>query len=423
MKTLEPKKFYGENLAKLKATYRTKKVQNKLHVNNLNIMPDHILGPPKFWAEFYKQAEALAEATKHSNDSEMFCTFVYEQNNGTRKFVVAHPEVYWWYYKDRPPETRCSYEIIPDGAPCCLYVDLEFLFELNHESNGPRMTNTLIDILSAFMLKEWRLPCNRSNIINLDSTNKEKFSRHLIFAIKDVAFRDNFHVGRFMKYVCMEITNYLATAETQHDILSTWDKSNIEELFVNTKNGRKLFIDTGVYTKNRHFRIYKSTKWAYFPQKKDLTLFDFSNGEAQIKRHFNKDQRQQISIKDHNTSSQYPEIDKYILNIIKPGKIRVCKYNEWLRILTYEICGYRYCENIGRWHKSNNIFLIVDLNKKFMYQKCHDEECSGFISSPKKLPEEVSFQLDSEDEIFMSSAILAEEVDFINDSFNKETNT
>ncbi|KAF7418588.1 hypothetical protein HZH68_001241 [Vespula germanica] len=457
MNVLNPEQFYGQNMAKLQAIDRRKKLKNKLNINYCRKMPDHILGPTQFWAEFYKQAEALAVASKHANDNEMLCTFVYQQDNGIRKFVVAHPEVYWWYYKDRPPESRCSYEVIPERAPCWLYVDLEFLFELNPKSNGSRMTNTLIDILCAFILKEWHLPCNKSNIINLDSTNNEKFSRHLIFAIKDVAFKDNFHVGRFMKYVCTEITNYLNNIETQHDVLSTFNKINIEELFIyiNTKNERKLFIDIGVYTKNRHFRIYKSTKWgkqsyleissdskyilpnmykeqeleffinslvAYFPRKKDLVLLEFANDEARVIRHSNKEQGQQMNITSHNTSSQYPEIDKYILNIIKPGKIRLCRYNERLRTLIYEIVGYRYCENIGRWHKSNNIYWIVDLTKQVIYQKCHDENCSDFISSPKKLPEEINFQLDSEDEIFISCAILAEEIYFYDDCLTEVTN-
>lgn len=76
---------------------------------------------------------------------------------------------------------------------------------------------------------------------------------------------------------------------------------------------------------------------------------------------------------------------------------------------------HRYCENIGRWHKSNNIYLIVDLTKQVIYQKCHDENCSDFMSSPKKLPEEISFQLDSEDEEFIYCAMLSEEIYFYDD--------
>jgi len=72
---------------------------------------------------------------------------------------------------------------------------------------------------------------------------------------------------------------------------------------------------------------------------------------------------------------------------------------------------YRYCENIGRYHKSNNVYWIVDLNNKMMYQKCHDPDCSGFASVPKSLPEEIIFTLDIEGDSLISCAVVGEEVD------------
>lgn len=76
----------------------------------------------------------------------------------------------------------------------------------------------------------------------------------------------------------------------------------------------------------------------------------------------------------------------------------------------FSILFYRYCENIGRCHKSNNIYWIVDLNKKKMYQKCHDEDCSGFLSTPKNLPEEIAFKFDIEGDAFISHAIIDENI-------------
>jgi len=52
----------------------------------------------------------------------------------------------------------------------------------------------------------------------------------------------------------------------------------------------------------------------------------------------------------------------------------------------------------------------VDLNTKKIYQKCHDEDCSGFSSAPKNLPEEILFKLDIEGDIFMSHAIIDEDI-------------
>lgn len=106
MDSISPEKFYGRKVEKRKP---------KSHMNwvkTYQIMPSHILGPSQYWQEFYKQADALAAAAKHSTKTDTLCTFVYQRpKDGNRKFVVAHPEVYWWYYKIKPQKEKCSYEV------------------------------------------------------------------------------------------------------------------------------------------------------------------------------------------------------------------------------------------------------------------------------------------------------------------------
>ena len=50
------------------------------------------------------------------------------------------------------------------------------------------------------------------------------------------------------------------------------------------------------------------------------------------------------------------------------------------------ICGNRFCLNIGREHKSNGIYFIVDLTNCTFKQHCHDPECRTFRSRPVQLP-------------------------------------
>lgn len=45
------------------------------------------------------------------------------------------------------------------------------------------------------------------------------------------------------------------------------------------------------------------------------------------------------------------------------------------------MCENRWCERIGRQHKSNNIMWTVDLKHKACWQSCHDSECQGFRGS------------------------------------------
>lgn len=263
----------------------------------------------------------------------------------------------------------------------------------------------------------------------------------MIFTMKDMAFKDNLHIGRFIKIIYNDIMLYLSSDMQPHGILSHFNKTDIKEMLVETERGKRLFIDNAVYTKNRHFRIYLSTKWgkqsyltvsadcshtpvnvckekelgifldsliSYFPTKENLILLEFLNRSDVKARLYTKILTQPVQ--DNEQTSPYPEIDEYVRSIVDPGKIRISKYYEKTKMLKYEIYGNRYCENIGRCHKSNNIYWIVDLNKKEMYQKCHDEDCLNFLSAPKSLPEEVIFQLDVEGDILVSRVTIDENI-------------
>lgn len=235
------------------------------------------------------------------------------------------------------------------------------------------MTRTLIDIIRVYLLTHYHLLCDRNNFLILDSTSSTKFSRHVIFTMKDMAFKNNSHVGKFIKTICNDIMLYLKSDAQSHGILSQFNKADIEEMFVETKHGQKLFVDSGVYTKNRQFRIYLSTKWgkqsyltvspdcmhntvnkcrdkelgifldsliSYFPNKQNLILLEFFN-RSDVKAQLYSKTPTQFNRKDDNQISPYPEIDKYISSLIEPGKIRIVKYSDKTKILRYEIYGNR----------------------------------------------------------------------------------
>ena len=46
------------------------------------------------------------------------------------------------------------------------------------------------------------ISCDLGNILDLDSTSNDKFSRHLIYHLEDATFRNNLVVGDFVKYIC-----------------------------------------------------------------------------------------------------------------------------------------------------------------------------------------------------------------------------
>lgn len=234
------------------------------------------------------------------------------------------------------------------------------------------MTKTLIDIIRAYLLNHYHLLCDRNNVLILDSTSSKKFSRHVIFTMKDMAFKDNLHIGRFIKIIYNDIMLYLSSDMQPHGILSHFNKTDIKEMLVETERGKRLFIDNAVYTKNRHFRIYLSTKWgkqsyltvsadcshtpvnvckekelgifldsliSYFPTKENLILLEFLNRSDVKARLYTKILTQPVQ--DNEQTSPYPEIDEYVRSIVDPGKIRISKYYEKTKMLKYEIYGNR----------------------------------------------------------------------------------
>jgi DNA-directed primase/polymerase protein len=72
--------------------------------------------------------------------------------------------------------------------------------------------------------------------------------------------------------------------------------------------------------------------------------------------------------------------------------IRTWEFFRERNMIVYQMGGSRYCDNIGRQHKSNHIMIVVDLNLNILYQKCMDPICrkTGFRSVPHSIPMELN---------------------------------
>ncbi|RXG55400.1 hypothetical protein Avbf_08231 [Armadillidium vulgare] len=70
---------------------------------------------------------------------------------------------------------------------------------------------------------------------------------------------------------------------------------------------------------------------------------------------------------------------------------------------------HRYCNNIGREHKSNSVMYVVNLRLGVFYQKCHDPDCKDFRSNERKLPlETMPWKLINDDDVDMLVAMAQE---------------
>ncbi|XP_007102900.2 DNA-directed primase/polymerase protein isoform X1 [Physeter macrocephalus] len=441
--------------------------------------------PPSIWKLFHRQTEAFNFVKSCKEDVHIFA-LEYKVGDGQRIYLVTTYVQLWFYYKSRRNLLHC-YEVIPENAVCKLYFDLEFNRLANPGADGKKMVALLIEHVCKALQQFYRVSCSAEDVLNLDSSTNEKFSRHLIFQLHDVAFKDNIHVGNFVRKILEPAFHLIASEDddmtpetmghefshfsetpikqgisfskksTDKDIGESWttNSKKLERLgsakqsspdlsFLIVKNNigeKHLFVDLGVYTRNRNFRLYKSSKIGkyvplevaednkFYPvQLKTISKENqyflsalvsnvrFSDTLRILTCDISQNKQKRVEYFNHTSTSvetiegfqcsPYPEIDQFVLLLVNKngikGGIRRWSYFFPEELLVYDICKYRWCENIGRAHKSNNIMILVDLKNEVWYQKCHDPICKAenFKSDCFPLPAEVRllFLLKEEEE-------------------------
>lgn len=316
----------------------------------------------------------------------------------------------WIKHEARPIEERCTYEVIPQGAKCKLYFDLEFSKLLNPQSSGEKMVDLLIKATIIMVQEVYDLKVAQSDILVLDGSTETKFSQHLIFQSSNAVFQDNIHAGNFVRYLVDQLK------ESKVPNLSTAEQ---QSLFVNNdKENTVSLCDLGVYTKNRNFRLFLSSKFgknvplvvannnsfrpaldsneAFFKaslithfedEKSSNQLLTFAKDTIGTSKHH--DQKPHDPTLNGYQVSPWNEIDKFIMELVAPGTIRQWMYYDRTETIVYVIQGNRYCSSIGREHKRNHIKYVVNLPNATYYQSCFDPDCSRGalqIIPPEYLP-------------------------------------
>jgi hypothetical protein len=429
--------------------------------------------------------------------------FAVETACGKRRYIVGNMGRFMQHYwRETDPIARHYYELIPEGTPCRMYFDLEF----NKDAN-PIITSDVSEVLMsefiAELCNEYQMIHNiclsRSCIVDLDSSTTNKFSRHLIIhSPNGEIFADSLSVGLFVKRFVGRLAEEQSTGELENrhstlakylfvnkkrivepDIMAEADKDVAPRNYGNNHKELTCFVDLGVYTRNRLFRLLGSTKFGHspsaalriaeantfkFPAGFDNNKFYFPSGTTSkaatplksfscAGRHVENDREKDykafcasfdweiharalaltlvvpieasrakslvltevcdgghdtVKLKDTFSSgrdklpsrichgaSPILSLDNFILQQSTrggiQGKIRAWSM-EGAHFITYQMSDNRWCENINRAHKSNNIIWNVDLKSNCYWQTCHDPECRAMKSRGilQHLPSEVA---------------------------------
>ncbi|CAN1267587.1 DNA-directed primase/polymerase protein [Linum perenne] len=378
------------------------------------------------WATFPRQNEAMNFAKEHNNVR----IFSYQDHLlGQRRFLVSTYHEFWKRYRNMDSKFRHHYEVIQEGLPCHLYFDLEFSTKDNVGKNGDEMVDLLISVVFDALNDNYSIEGSEDWVVELDSSTTEKFSRHLIIRIPKAAFKDNSHVGSFVSEVCSRISALKAKDERYSTLYIRKDSNS-------TEHPSHLFIDTAVYTRNRCFRLALSSKAGkssfLLPTQRfkcismeeedmfmaslicnvdsdtDRLLVCKMDLECIKKLHFDTEVNYSVTTKyrepsNNGTSSRgppitsstegkspFPALDRFVECIASTGntsgKIRSWYWFSEDGLMVYSMLRNRYCERIGREHKSNHVIYVVDLKWGFYYQKCHDPDCQGYKSPFRPVP-------------------------------------
>ncbi|XP_042388918.1 DNA-directed primase/polymerase protein-like [Zingiber officinale] len=423
-KQISPIIFYGSpHGAPLKRPSRLLRLLHEIHVD-LNEENDFI-SRKGVWATFPRQEEAIRFLKGHTQAK----LFSYQDHlSGQRRFLASTYNEFWTRYIGMDSKLRHHYEVIQEGTPCHLYFDLEFDKKVNADKDVDEMVDILVSFTYDLLFDKYSIEGNNGWIIELDSSTSVKFSRHVIIRIPRVAFKDNSHVGAFVMEVYSRITSQRGSVPQVDKLYVKKDASSSD---------RQPFLDNAVYSRNRCFRLAFSSKAGknsfLLPterfkcknmSKQDVFMeslicrmdcdcskllvcqidadcrktlcFDFEvQQQAQGVSQYAAFDVYRSDFPNTFTSgkSPFPALDAFVEYIASSGnalgKIRSWYWFSSHGLIVYSMLRSRYCERIGREHKSNHVMYVADLHRAVYYQKCYDPDCRGYRSPLRPLPHDV----------------------------------
>ena len=106
-----------------------------------------------------------------------------------------------YIYRRISKSSRVFYEVIQERRPCRLYFDLEYDINLNPQLDGESMLNNFKEFIIEMLQKTFEISITLQDIVDLESSSNEKFSRHLIVHTGRYLFSSNYQVIFFSKHL------------------------------------------------------------------------------------------------------------------------------------------------------------------------------------------------------------------------------
>ncbi|RKP01308.1 hypothetical protein CXG81DRAFT_26022 [Caulochytrium protostelioides] len=371
------------------------------------------------WEIFHTQELALAYMAEHDAARPPLRLFSFEFDAaapGRRRFLVSTLTDFWNAYQDFRAADRADrgwhyYEVVCPDLPARLYFDVEFDIALNRPlvAHADHVVRVLKRGFCRELLHTFGYVVQPDDFVDLDSTSATKFSRHLILSPRtrrpdadERLFPSNLAMGHFVQPVCDKILAHAFETDECLQPDCAWchgddDNSDAVALPPNTRPcdllvanshaaGLALVIDRGVYTRYRNFRMCGSSKIG-----KTVRLTWKAPARACLAAAAEGYPRPMAASAprargSHAASSPWPGVDAWVLQMARrdappehpnPERIAVSRIKLVSdRVASYTIAGDRYCMLIGRQHRSNGVYYVVNMDLRRATRRCFDHECT-----------------------------------------------
>ncbi|KAI1720596.1 DNA-directed primase/polymerase protein [Ditylenchus destructor] len=378
----------------------------------------------------YRQSNVIPK-TKNKPNLRIFSFESPKLKPGGRKFIVGDMRTFYLWYRSCDEKFRHFYEIIQENRPCRLYFDLEYKKEFNVDLDGETVLDQFLHLCTKVISEVMGCQLDRDkSFLVLDSSTESKFSAHVIVHMPgEKLFPSNVDLKLLIKRIC-------------HQMI----EENIG--LIRDDGSAKFLCDLSVYSKNRNFRLFLSSKLGkghVLKLAKSCRFYgDIANpSNAQVfldalvvplrfhkfevmkmpeitfpETQMRSTQSSQIpaslssrpmsetaavyEINNGRAPSPFPELDDHMLAVfrklnpdagIRIWRIIVPKYR-LERVIQYQLTNCRFCYNKKREHKRNNVYWSVHLDGQYYVQRCFDViDCYKFSSEKSRIPQNITDQI------------------------------
>lgn len=286
----------------------------------------------------------------------------------TYSFIAATEEELWEQYIQKGTLTIC--EVIDSKKPCHLYIDIDVNLK---ETPGIKVYDcwkSVKPIISGHF--DIIYPDVPVDYIVMDSSNNKKGSLHIVIKIKGYLFTNASHVGAYMRVVQKMI-------QTEHP--------DVEGAFS--------FFDMSIYTRNRLFRMLGQTKAGQKRYLRSHCDFNFDNWRATRVCPVHSNASLIVTRELDGGTPMYTSGSRYGAGecTVVAGWVPKCVTGDIFHFLSNEvgkiqrmvftgenmkvICNTsnRHCRFQKRTHKSNVMYIVINLINRSYHIKCHSQHC------------------------------------------------